>query len=176
MSLLEIVLFPDERLRRVATDVTQFDAHLARVTDQMMSTMYASRGVGLAATQVDVHQRFFVADCADEAEPAAPMVFINPIIIDRAGLIESEEGCLSIPDINDKVMRSESVTVRAQSVQGASFELTTGGLLAVCIQHEIDHLNGKLFIDYLSPLKQQRIRKKLEKAHRQKALDAKDFL
>lgn len=172
MSLLEIVLFPDERLRRVARDVTQFDAHLARVTEQMMATMYDARGVGLAATQIDVHQRFFVADCADDGAAAAPRVFINPVIIDRAGLIESEEGCLSIPDINDKVMRSESVTVRAQTVQGDLFELTTDGLLAVCIQHEIDHLNGKLFIDYLSPLKQQRIRKKLEKVHRQNALTA----
>ena len=172
MSLLEIVLFPDERLRRVARDVTQFDAHLARVTEQMMATMYDARGVGLAATQIDVQQRFFVADCADDGAAAAPRVFINPVIIDRAGLIESEEGCLSIPDINDKVMRSESVTVRAQTVQGDLFELTTDGLLAVCIQHEIDHLNGKLFIDYLSPLKQQRIRKKLEKVHRQNALTA----
>ncbi|MHB9021614.1 MAG: peptide deformylase [Halothiobacillus sp.] len=176
MSLLEIVLFPDERLRRVATDVTQFDARLARVTEQMLTTMYESRGVGLAATQVDVQQRLFVADCADDGQSPAPLVFINPIILDRQGLVESEEGCLSIPDVNDKVMRAETVSVRAQTIHGTEFELTTSGLLAICIQHEIDHLNGKLFIDYLSPLKQQRIRKKLEKVQRQKALDAKDFV
>ncbi len=167
MSLLDILQFPDDRLRQVATEVTAFDEPLAALAARMFETMYQSRGVGLAATQVDVHLRFFVADCSEEGQPPEPLVFINPVIIEARGHIESEEGCLSIPGVNDKVPRAQSVRVRAQNLAGDSFERNADGLLAVCIQHEIDHLDGKLFIDYLSPLKRQRIRKKLEKQWRQ---------
>jgi peptide deformylase len=168
MSLLEVLLFPDERLRRVAADVKQFDERVQRLSEQMLETMYDSRGVGLAATQVNIHERIFVADCADEGNAPEPLVFINPVILERSGSVESEEGCLSIPGVTDKVMRAESVLVKAQDVAGNSFEREANGLLAICIQHELDHLDGRLFIDYLSPLKRQRIRKKLEKAQRQK--------
>lgn len=168
MSLLEVLLFPDERLRRVAADVKQFDERVQRLSEQMLETMYDSRGVGLAATQVNIHERIFVADCADEGNAPEPLVFINPVILERSGSVESEEGCLSIPGVTDKVMRAESVLVKAQDLAGKSFEREANGLLAICIQHEIDHLDGRLFIDYLSPLKRQRIRKKLEKAQRQK--------
>lgn len=167
MSLLDILQFPDERLRRVADPVATFDSALSALTEQMLETMYESRGVGLAATQVNVHRRLFVADCAEDGEAPAPMVFINPVILDRQGLVDSEEGCLSIPGINGMVPRAELVQVRAHDVRGDEFEVTTGGLLSICIQHEIDHLDGRLFIDYLSSLKRQRIRKKFEKALRQ---------
>lgn len=163
MSLLEILQFPDERLRRVAEPVNTFDAALKDLTEQMLETMYESRGVGLAATQVNIHRRLFVADCASDGESPAPMVFINPVIVDRQGMVDSEEGCLSIPGINDTVSRAELVKVLAQDERGEAFEVTTDGLLAICIQHEIDHLDGRLFIDYLSPLKRQRIRKKFDK-------------
>ncbi|ANJ68419.1 peptide deformylase [Halothiobacillus diazotrophicus] len=163
MSLLEILQFPDERLRRVAEPVSAFDAALKELTEQMLETMYESRGVGLAATQVNIHRRLFVADCAGDGEAPAPMVFINPVIVDRQGMVDSEEGCLSIPGINDTVSRAELVKVQAQDERGEAFEVTTDGLLAICIQHEIDHLDGRLFIDYLSPLKRQRIRKKFDK-------------
>ncbi len=169
MSLLEVLLFPDERLRRVAAEVKQFDERVQRLGEQMLETMYDARGVGLAATQVNVHERLFVADCAGEGSVPEPLVFVNPVILDRSGSVESEEGCLSIPGVTDKVMRAEAVHVRARDVSGKVFERETSGLLAICIQHEIDHLDGRLFIDYLSPLKRQRIRKKLEKAQRQKA-------
>lgn len=168
MSLLEVLLFPDERLRRVAAEINQFDERVQRLSEQMLATMYDARGVGLAATQINVHERMFVADCAEEGADPAPLVFINPVILEQSGSVESEEGCLSIPGITDKVMRAEAVRVRAQDATGARFEREASGLLAICIQHEIDHLDGRLFIDYLSPLKRQRIRKKLEKAQRQK--------
>lgn len=168
MSLLEVLLFPDDRLRQIAADVERFDERVLRLSEQMLETMYDSRGVGLAATQVNVHERIFVADCADDGCAPEPLVFINPVIMERSGSVESEEGCLSIPGVTDKVMRAEAVRVRAQDVSGNSFEREVGGLLAICIQHEIDHLDGRLFIDYLSPLKRQRIRKKFEKALRQK--------
>lgn len=167
MSLLDILQFPDDRLRRVAAEVGVFDDALAKLAARMLETMYQSRGVGLAATQVDVHRRLFVADCADDGQPPEPLIFINPVILDARGQIESEEGCLSIPGVNDKVPRAQAVRVRAQNLAGDTFERSADGLLAVCIQHEIDHLDGKLFIDYLSPLKRQRIRKKLEKQARQ---------
>jgi len=168
MSLLEVLLFPDDRLRQVAADVAQFDARVQRLTEQMLETMYEQRGVGLAATQINVHERIFVADCADEMDGPEPLVFINPVILERNGSVESEEGCLSIPGVTDKVTRAETVRVKAQDPEGNHFEREAGGLLAICIQHEIDHLDGRLFIDYLSPLKRQRIRKKFEKAQRQK--------
>lgn len=168
MSLLDILQFPDERLRRVAEPVATFDAALKDLTERMLETMYESRGVGLAATQVNVHRRLFVADCAEDGGAPAPMVFINPVILDRQGMVESEEGCLSIPGINDTVSRAAVVKVQAHDERGDAFEVTTDGLLAICIQHEIDHLDGRLFIDYLSPLKRQRIRKKFDKALRLK--------
>lgn len=168
MSLLDILLFPDERLRRVAEPVADFDSSLLQLTEQMLETMYDSRGVGLAATQVNVHRRLFVADCAEDGAAPSPLVFVNPVIVDRQGMVESEEGCLSIPGLNDVVPRAEVVRVQAQNAQGQTFEMTTGGLLSICVQHELDHLDGRLFIDYLSPLKRQRIRKKFEKANRHK--------
>jgi len=167
MSYQDILIFPDERLRRIAEPVEQFDADLARMVEDMFETMYEERGVGLAATQVDFHRRLFVADCSEEADE--PRVFVNPEIVERVGEVDSEEGCLSIPGIRETVRRAERVQVRAQDAEGKAFELEVDGLLAICIQHELDHLDGKLFIDYLSPLKRQRIRKKMEKAARQRA-------
>lgn len=167
MSYQDILIFPDERLRRVAEPVERFDADLARMVEDMFETMYEERGVGLAATQVDFHRRLFVADCSEQADD--PRVFINPEIVQRIGEVDSEEGCLSIPGVRETVRRAELVQVRAHDVEGKPFELEADGLLAICIQHELDHLDGKLFIDYLSPLKRQRIRKKMEKAARQRA-------
>lgn len=167
MSYQEILIFPDDRLRRVATPVDRFDTDLARRVEDMLETMYEERGVGLAATQIDFHRRLFVADCSEDGDD--PRVFINPEIVERIGSVDSEEGCLSIPGIRETVSRAERVQVRALDVEGKPFELETDGLLSICIQHELDHLDGKLFIDYLSPLKRQRIRKKMEKAARQRS-------
>ena len=140
------------------------DAAVRRLVDDMFETMYAAPGIGLAATLVNVHQRLLVVDVSEEKDQ--PLVFINPEILQRAGVEEMEEGCLSVPGFYDKVQRAERIKVRALDRDGKLFELDTDGLLAVCIQHEIDHLDGKLFVDYLSNLKRQRIRKKLEKARR----------
>jgi peptide deformylase len=167
MSYQEILIFPDDRLRRVAAPVDRFDTDLARRVEDMLETMYEERGVGLAATQIDFHRRLFVADCSEDGDD--PRVFINPEIVERIGSVDSEEGCLSIPGIRETVSRAERVQVRALDVEGKPFELETDGLLSICIQHELDHLDGKLFIDYLSPLKRQRIRKKMEKAARQRS-------
>jgi len=164
MAKLEILHFPDPRLRTVARPVTAVDAKIQRLVDDMFETMYAAPGIGLAATQVNVHQRLLVLDVSEDK--SQPMVFINPEILDRQGLEEMDEGCLSVPGIYDKVQRADRIKVRALDREGKPFELETDGLLAVCIQHEIDHLDGKLFVDYLSSLKRQRIRKKLEKAQR----------
>ncbi|MFP4154104.1 MAG: peptide deformylase [Halothiobacillaceae bacterium] len=164
MSSRNILICPDPRLRTVAKPVARFEAPLNTLVEDMFTTMYEARGIGLAATQVDVHQRVFVTDCSDDR--SEPRVFVNAEIVERAGEVESEEGCLSIPDVNETVLRSERVLVRALDRHGDPFELEADGLLAICIQHELDHLNGKLFIDYLSSLKRQRIRKKLEKARR----------
>jgi len=164
MSIRNILICPDDRLRTVAKPIEQFDADLETLVADMFETMYESRGVGLAATQIDVHQRLFVADCSEDKSD--PRVFVNPVIVSAKGEVASEEGCLSIPDVTETVKRAETVTVRAQDQHGTEFELTTGGLMAICIQHELDHLDGKLFIDYLSSLKRQRIRKKLDKRRR----------
>ncbi|HHO70468.1 MAG TPA: peptide deformylase [Halothiobacillus sp.] len=164
MSIRNILIYPDERLRTVAKPIEQFDTDLESLIADMFETMYESRGIGLAATQIDVHQRLFVTDCSEDKSD--PRVFVNPVIISAEGEVVSEEGCLSIPDVTETVKRAETVTVRAQDQHGKEFELTTGGLMAICIQHELDHLNGKLFIDYLSSLKRQRIRKKLAKRRR----------
>ena len=168
MALLEILEFPDPRLRTVAKPVTVFDEQLRQLTDDMLQTMYQAPGVGLAATQVNVHKRVLVIDVSEEKNQ--PHIFINPqidILADQA--LEWDEGCLSVPGFYETVSRPEKVRVKALDLQGQPFELEPEGLLAVCIQHEVDHLNGKLFVDYLSPLKRQRIRKKLEKQHRLRA-------
>ncbi len=165
MSHLTILHFPDERLRTVAKPVEQVDDRLRKVIDDMFETMYEAPGIGLAATQVDFHQRLVVIDVSEENNQ--PLVFINPEIIDKEGVEEMDEGCLSVPGIYEKVQRADRVKVRALDRNGEPFELQADGLLAVCIQHEIDHLDGKLFVDYLSSLKRQRIKKKLEKQFRQ---------
>lgn len=161
MAILHILKYPDPRLRTRASAVERVDDDLRRLVDDMFETMYEAPGIGLAATQVDVHKRVVVMDVSDNHDQ--PLVFINPEIIACDGSTESEEGCLSVPGIYDSVERAESVTVRALDREGEAFELQATGLLAVCIQHELDHLEGKVFVDYLSELKRQRIRKKLEK-------------
>lgn len=165
MAHLTILHYPDERLRTVAKPVEQVDDELRRLIDDMFETMYDAPGIGLAATQVDHHIRLIVVDVSDNKDQ--PLVFINPEVFEEQGVEQMDEGCLSVPGIYEKVERADRVKVRALNRNGESFELEADGLLAVCIQHEIDHLNGKLFVDYLSGLKQQRIRKKLEKQRRQ---------
>ncbi len=164
MAKLEILHFPDTRLRTRAQPVATVDAEVRCLVDDMFETMYAAPGIGLAATQVNVHRRVLVVDVSEEKDQ--PLTFINPEILDRQGTEEMEEGCLSVPGFYETVRRAERVRVRALDRDGKPFELETEGLLAVCIQHEIDHLDGKLFVDYISSLKRQRIRKKLEKAQR----------
>jgi len=167
MAILDILTFPDPRLRTIAAPVEQFDASIEALVADMIETMYDANGVGLAATQVNVHKRVVVIDTSEERDE--PIVFINPTI----EVLEGEEapydeGCLSVPGFYEEVDRPKNIIVRAQNAKGEAFELTPDGLLAVCIQHELDHLNGKLFVDYLSAMKRNRIRKKLEKIQRQK--------
>ncbi|MEE9354280.1 MAG: peptide deformylase [Methylococcaceae bacterium] len=164
MSLLNILEFPDQRLRKKAFPVNEVNSDTRKLVDDMFETMYESRGVGLAATQVNVQQRVIVMDTSEEKD--APVCFINPEIIAKDGIEESEEGCLSVPGVFEKVKRAECIKVKALNRDGETFELEANDLLAVCIQHEIDHLEGKLFVDYLSPLKRQRIKKKMEKKHK----------
>lgn len=164
MAILEILHFPDPRLRQRAAEVDAVDDELRRLIDDMFETMYQAPGIGLAATQVNVHKRVVVIDISKEQDE--PRVFINPQIVVLDGVEEMEEGCLSVPGVYEKVQRAERIRVRAMDREGQAFELDADGLLAVCIQHEIDHLDGKLFVDYLSQLKRQRIRKKLEKQRR----------
>ena len=164
MSILSILEFPDERLRKRAALVKTVDDKIKKLVDDMLETMYVSHGVGLAATQVNVHQRVVVIDVSEEKD--APLCLINPEIIERDGVKESEEGCLSVPGFFEKVTRAEHIIVRALNREGVSFQFDARDLLAVCVQHELDHLNGKLFVDYISPLKRQRIKKKLEKIHK----------
>lgn len=164
MARLEILHFPDPRLRTLAQPVQTVDAAITQLVEDMFETMYAAPGIGLAATQVNVHKRVLVLDISEEKDQ--PLCFINPELIEKSGEEEMEEGCLSVPGYYEKVRRAEQIRVRALDRQGEPFELEVDGLLAVCIQHEIDHLDGKLFVDYLSELKRQRIRKKLEKARR----------
>lgn len=165
MAILNILHFPDPRLRTRAAPVSQVDASIRRLVDDMFDTMYDAPGIGLAATQVNVHQRVIVIDVSQEKNE--PRVFINPEIISRDGVERMDEGCLSVPGVYETVERAEKVKVRALNRDGQPFELEADGLLAVCIQHEMDHLEGKLFVDYLSSLKRERIRKKLEKLRRQ---------
>ena len=165
MTVLNILHFPDEKLRTVAKPVERVDDALRELIDNMFETMYEAPGIGLAASQIDVHQRIIVIDVSEEKNQ--PLVLINPEITWKDGEEQMEEGCLSVPGIYESVTRAEKIKVTALDRQGKSFELEADGLLAVCIQHEIDHLDGKLFVDYLSRLKQSRIRKKLEKLRRQ---------
>jgi peptide deformylase len=167
MAVRTILEFPDQRLRTRAQPVTQFDAELGKLIDDMFETMYAAPGIGLAATQVDVHKRLLVIDVSEGRNE--PLVFINPEILQREGVAETEEGCLSVPGIFDEVKRAAKVRVRSQDRTGAVVERDFEGVLAVCVQHEMDHLEGKLFVDYLSDLKRQRIRKKLEKERKHRA-------
>jgi peptide deformylase len=162
MALLPILVWPDPRLKTVAKPVTQFNAHLAQLAQDMAQTMYEAPGIGLAATQVDVHERLIVLDISEDK--SGLMTLVNPEIMWASeALSEYEEGCLSVPEIYDGVERHAKVKVRAQDVQGNPFEFEADGLLAVCVQHEMDHLNGKVFVEYLSSLKQDRIRTKLKK-------------
>jgi peptide deformylase len=164
MALRQILHHPDPRLRTRAAEVTQFDAELATLVDDMLDTMYHAPGIGLAATQINVHQRVIVVDVSTDR--SEPLHFVNPELVATSGEEEMEEGCLSVPGIFETVRRAERIRVRARNRLGETFEMDADGLLAVCIQHEIDHLDGKLFVDYLSQLKQGRIRKKLEKEQR----------
>lgn len=164
MSILTILEFPDERLRKKAVPVKTVDSDVKKLIDDMLETMYQAKGVGLAATQVNVHQRVIVIDISEEKDK--PLCLINPEIIAKDGIEESEEGCLSVPGFFEKVKRAERIKVKALNKEGQPFEFEAEDLLAVCVQHELDHLEGKLFVDYLSSLKRQRIKKKLEKTHK----------
>jgi peptide deformylase len=164
MAMLEILHFPDPRLRRKAKPVAQVDDNVRRTVDDMFETMYAAPGIGLAAIQVNVPLRIIVIDVSERKD--SPLCLINPEIVGRDGVEVMEEGCLSVPGVYEKVQRADHIAARALDRDGNRLEFEADGLLAVCIQHEIDHLDGKLFVDYLSPLKRQRIRKKLEKQQR----------
>ncbi len=164
---LPILEFPDPRLRTRAQPVARVDDAIRKLIDDLFETMYAAPGIGLAATQVNVHKRVLVVDVSEERN--APLALVNPEIIDREGVEETEEGCLSVPGVYDKVKRAERVQIRALNRAGETIELQIDGLLAVCIQHEMDHLDGKLFVDYLSELKRTRIRKKLEKERKERS-------
>ena len=164
MALLPILRYPDPRLHTRAAPVLKVDDNIRKLVADMAETMYEAPGIGLAATQVDVHQRVVVIDVSEDN--SALLALINPEIISRSGEQVCEEGCLSVPGIYDKVTRAEQVRVRAQNQKGETFELDAEGLLAVCIQHELDHLDGKVFVEYLSKLKQTRIKDKLAKKAR----------
>ncbi|PMH45382.1 peptide deformylase [Vibrio sp. 10N.286.49.B3] len=164
MSVLQVLTFPDDRLRTVAKPVESITPELHTVIDNMIETMYDEEGIGLAATQVDFHQRVVVIDVSDERDQ--PMVLINPEILEKRGEDGIEEGCLSVPGARALVSRAAEVTVKAQDRDGKAFTFDADDLLAICVQHELDHLDGKLFVDYLSPLKRKRIKDKLEKIKR----------
>lgn len=168
MAILDILEFPDPRLRTAAKPVKAVDDQIRTLIDDMFETMYEAPGIGLAATQVNVHQRVVVIDISDDQ--SQPLVFINPqvTVLDQE-LQDYDEGCLSVPGFYETVERPRKVRVEALDRDGKAFTLEPEGLLAVCVQHELDHLNGKLFVDYVSPIKRQRIRKKLEKQHRLRA-------
>jgi peptide deformylase len=166
MARLTILEYPDPRLRTVAAPVTRFDADLKQKIEDMFETMYAAPGIGLAATQVDWHFQLIVIDISETHDERH--VFINPAILSKEGKASGQEGCLSVPGIYDDVARAEKVRVRYQDADGTTNEENLDGLLGVCLQHEMDHLNGKLFVDYLSELKRQRIRKKLDKERRER--------
>ncbi len=166
MTLLNILRYPDERLHRVAAPVARVDERIRRLVDDMLATMYEADGIGLAATQVDVHERVIVIDVSESRDQ--PLVLINPELVARSEeMTLAEEGCLSVPTIYDKVRRHLRVTVRALDREGKSFDREADGVLAVCIQHEMDHLLGKVFVEYLSALKRDRIRTKMVKKSRE---------
>ncbi len=167
MAKLTILEFPDARLRKKAVPVDVVDDELRTLVDDMFETMYAAPGIGLAATQVDVHRRLLVADVS--SDKSEPHVFINPEILEKDGVTVTEEGCLSVPGYFEEVKRADHIRVRYLDREGRECESEFEGLLAVCVQHEIDHLDGKLFVDYLSEAKRSRIRKKLEKERRHQA-------
>jgi peptide deformylase len=167
MTKLVILEYPDPRLRKKAAAVPVVDDALRQLADDMLETMYAARGVGLAATQVDVHKRMIVLDVSEERN--RPLVLINPELVKLEGSAPAEEGCLSLPGIYEKLSRAAQISVRALGRDGEPFQMDADGLLAVCIQHEMDHLEGKLFVDYLSELKRQLIRRRLTKERRQRS-------
>jgi peptide deformylase len=164
MAILDILNYPDPRLHTVAAPVKTVDAAIRRLVDDMAETMYAAPGIGLAATQVNVHQQVIVIDISEDKRDLK--VFINPRIVNACGKQQYEEGCLSVPGVYETVTRAENITVEAIGRDGQTFMLDADGLLAVCIQHEMDHLLGKVFVEYLSPLKQSRIKNKMKKRQR----------
>lgn len=166
MALLEILHFPDPRLRKRAAPVKEVNDQLLSVMDDMLETMYQAPGIGLAATQVNIHKRLIVIDVSEEKD--SPLKLINPEITHKDGIEEHEEGCLSVPGIFERVKRAETIRYSALNEKGEKYEADADGILAVCIQHEIDHLDGKLFVDYLSKLKVQRIRKQLMKEEKKR--------
>ena len=166
MTQFVILEYPDPRLRKTAKPVEVVDDAVRQLAADLLETMYAAKGIGLAATQVDVHKRVLVIDISEERNQ--PLVFINPEILSATGRGPGEEGCLSVPDIYDKVQRATHIRARALGLDGKPFEMEADGMLAVCIQHEMDHLEGKLFVDYLSELKRQLIRRRLEKERKQR--------
>lgn len=161
MPLLDILVYPDDRLRKVAAPVAVVDDTVRSLVDDMFETMYDAPGVGLAATQIDVHERIVVIDVSEDKDD--PLTLINPEILTTTGKLAGEEGCLSIPGIYENVDRAETIVFKALDKEGVPYEREANGLLAVCVQHEVDHLDGKLFVDYLSALKKRRIRKKMLK-------------
>jgi peptide deformylase len=170
MALLEILKYPDPRLRTVAQPVNKVSDATRSLIDDMFETMYSAPGIGLAATQVDVHERLLVLDITEDK--SAPMVFINPEILASEGTISGDEGCLSVPEIYEAIDRAENIRVKALDRDGKEFELEFDGLLSVCIQHEMDHLEGKLFVDYLSALKRSRLKKRMEKERKRNQEEA----
>lgn len=165
MSLLSILLYPDIQLRKVAAPVDQVDGRINTLVGDMLETMYGAPGIGLAATQVNVHERVVVIDVSEEGD--SPLVLINPELVEHHGESEAQEGCLSIPEVYETIKRPAEVQIKAIDRDGNPLEMSADGLLATCIQHEIDHLDGKLFVDYISKLKRDRIRKKLMKQARE---------
>ena len=170
MAIREILEYPDPRLRTVASPVAQVDDTIRELVDDLLETMYAAPGIGLAATQVDVHQRVLVLDISEDK--SEPLCLINPEILEESGTATAEEGCLSVPEVYESVDRAETIQVRALDRAGEVIEFSAEGLLAVCIQHEMDHLDGKLFVDYLSQLKRQRLKRKARKKLRNRQTDA----
>ena len=164
MERLTILEFPDKRLRRVSEAISTFDRDLKRLSDNMLTIMYKEKGIGLAAPQINKPVRLIVMDISEDRDQ--PLVFVNPVVSSFEGKVESNEGCLSVPDIKTDIKRHETITLNAQNLEGTAISLETDGLLSICIQHEIDHLNGKLFIDYISDIKLQRLRKKVAKQNK----------
>jgi len=164
MEKLKILEFPDKRLRRVSESIGVFDQKLKKLSDNMLMIMYKERGVGLAAPQVNKPVRLIVMDISEDRNE--PLVFVNPVVSTYEGKVESNEGCLSVPDIKTDIKRHETITLNAQDLEGTAISLEADGLLSICIQHEIDHLDGKLFIDYISDIKLQRLRKKVAKQNK----------